>query len=58
MILLTGLSVALALSMMTTNNFYADKATNSSIKDADKQIEMTMSNVLKRGIMNFNKQYR
>jgi hypothetical protein len=39
MILLTGLSVALALSVITTNNFYVNKVTSTSIKDTNKQIE-------------------
>lgn len=46
MMLLTGLSVALALSIMTTNNFYANKVTNTSIKDANNQIETTMSHII------------
>jgi hypothetical protein len=38
MMLLTGLSVALALSVMTTNNFYADKVTNASINQFNNQV--------------------
>jgi hypothetical protein len=47
MMLLTGLSVALALSIITMNNFYANKVTITSIKDGHRQIEATMSNVFK-----------
>jgi hypothetical protein len=46
MIILTGLSVAFALSIMSTNNFYADRVTNTSIKDAHKQAEAYMTNVI------------
>lgn len=53
MILLTGLSVALTLSIMTVDNFYANKVTNTSIKDANRQIEMTMSNVFRRELDRF-----
>lgn len=37
MMLLTGLSVALALSVMSSNNFYANKSTTASIKQFDEQ---------------------
>jgi len=37
MMLLTGLSVALALSVMTTNNFYVDKVTTASINQFNEQ---------------------
>lgn len=52
MILLTGLSVALALSIMSSNNFYADKVTASSIKDAHKQVELAMPDILKKDVLN------
>jgi hypothetical protein len=48
MMLLTGLSVALALSVMTSNNFYADKVTTASINDFNKQINSEMSYVINK----------
>jgi hypothetical protein len=52
MMLLTGLSVALALSVMTSNNFYAEKVTNASINDFNRQAETSMSDVITKGINN------
>jgi len=47
MILLTGLSVALALSVMTTNNFYVEKVTNASINDFKDQTKTYASNIMR-----------
>ncbi len=39
MLLLTGLSIGLALSIMNANNFYANNVTTTSIKQATDKIE-------------------
>jgi hypothetical protein len=42
MILLTGLSLGLSLSVLSANNFYADKVTESSANNVTKQISYSM----------------
>jgi len=39
MLLLTGLSIGLALSIMNANNFYANNVTTTSIKQTTDKIE-------------------
>jgi hypothetical protein len=46
MLLLTGISVALALSVMTTNNFYVNMTTNTSMHDTHKQIDTSMQTTM------------
>jgi len=43
MLLLTGLSVGLALSIMNANNFYANSVTTTSIKQATDKIESVVA---------------
>lgn len=42
MLLLTGLSLGLSLSILSANNFYADKVTTSSVNNVNKQIVYNM----------------
>jgi hypothetical protein len=52
MVLLTGLSVALALSIITSNNFYADKVTNTSINHFNKQASYYATNIINNFLKN------
>jgi len=42
MLLLVGVSVGFALSVLTSNNFYSEKSFTSSVNSAEKQLSKTL----------------
>jgi hypothetical protein len=48
MVLLVGVSVGFAVSVLTANNFYSEKAFVSSTHSTEKRVSKTMNKILTR----------